>query len=85
LARVLEDPNIPKILQNSLYDTFVLHWSYHIRVRNVVDDTMLKHWSLYAELKKSLALQTSIYTREPYYKFMRLQNETEDETEKETE
>lgn len=84
LAEVLEHSKIPKILQNSLYDTFVLQWSYHVRVRNVVDDTMLKHWSLYAELKKSLALQTSIYTREPYYKFLRLQHE-EEETEKETE
>ena len=73
LALTLEDPNIPKCLQNSLYDTFVLQYSYGIRVRNVVDDTMLKHWSLYCELRKSLGVQTSIYTREPYYKFMRLQ------------
>lgn len=68
LAETLEDPDVPKILQNSLYDRFVLHYSYGIRVRNVVDDTMLRHWELYSELEKSLAVQASIYTDEPYYK-----------------
>ena len=82
LALTLEDINIPKCLQNSLYDTFVLQYSYGIRVRNVVDDTMLKHWSLYCELRKSLGVQTSIYTRQPYYKFMRLQNEDDEPAEK---
>lgn len=68
LALTLEDENLPKILQNALYDRFVLHYSYGIRMRNVVHDTMLKHWELYAELEKSLGLQVSIYTDEPYYK-----------------
>ena len=68
LALTLEDENVPKILQNSLYDRFVLHYSYGIRVRGVVHDTMLKHWELYSELEKSLGVQTSIYTDEPYYK-----------------
>jgi uracil-DNA glycosylase family 4 len=68
IAGLLEDPNVPKILQNSLYDTFVLQFSYHITVRNVIDDTMLKWWELFCELPKSLAMQTSILTREPFYK-----------------
>lgn len=68
LAGVLEDPLVPKILQNSLYDLFVLAYSYGIRVRNVQDDTMLKAWELYCELPKNLGVQTSIYTDEPYYK-----------------
>ena len=68
LALVLEDPSIPKILQNCLYDLFVLQYSYSIRVRGVIDDTMLKHWELLCELPKSLGFQTSIYTTEPYYK-----------------
>ncbi len=68
LARVLEDPGVPKVLQNSLYDRFVLHYAYGIRVRNTVDDTMLRSWELYSELEKSLAMQASLYTDEPYYK-----------------
>ena len=68
LALTLEDTNVPKILQNSLYDRFVLHYSYGIRVGGVMHDTMLKHWELYSELEKSLGVQASIYTDEPYYK-----------------
>src|SRR5437867_5436582 len=44
LATVLTDPTIPKILQNALYDTFVLQYSYNIPIRGIVDDIMLKHW-----------------------------------------
>src|SRR5208337_2209742 len=68
LAQVLSDPTVPKILQNSLYDTFVLQYGYRIPVRGVVDDIMLAHWELFPEMKKSLAFQASIYTREPYWK-----------------
>ena len=71
LATVLEDPSIPKVLQNSLYDRFVLEYSYKIRVRGVVDDTMLSGWEIYCQLEKGLDVQTSIYTREPYYKNQR--------------
>jgi uracil-DNA glycosylase family 4 len=75
LALTLEDENLPKILQNSLYDRFVLHYSYGIRVRGVLHDTMLKHWELYSELEKSLGVQASIYTDEPYYKGDRKSND----------
>ncbi len=75
LARVLENPLIPKCLQNSLYDRFVLAYSYGIRVQGVVEDTMLKWWELYAELPKSLGTQTSILTNEPYYKQERKSND----------
>lgn len=68
---ILEDPEIPKVLQNSLYDRFVLQYSYGLCIRGVQDDTMLKHWELYCELEKSLGVQASIYTDEPYYKFER--------------
>ena len=68
LASVLEDPTIPKVLQNSLYDNFVLSYAYQLPIRGIVDDTMLKHWELYSEMEKSLGFQTSIYTKEPYYK-----------------
>lgn len=71
VGSILEDPGIPKVLQNSLYDRFVLQYSYGIVVRGVCDDTMLAHWELYCELEKSLGVQASIYTDEPYYKFER--------------
>jgi len=75
LSQVLADPNIPKVLQNSLYDRFVLQYTYDVVVRGVVDDTMLKHWELYCELEKSLGFQASIYTNEPYYKSDRKSND----------
>ena len=68
LVDVLTDPTIPKILQNSLYDRFVLQYSYNIVVRGVVDDTMLKHWEYNCELEKSLGFMCSLHTREPFYK-----------------
>jgi hypothetical protein len=71
VAAVLEDPAVPKVLQNSLYDCFVLAWSYSIVIEGIVDDTMLKHFELFCEMEKSLGFQTSIYTKHPYYKFQR--------------
>ena len=68
LSRMLMDPEVPKVLQNSLYDRFVLAYRYHILIRNVKNDTMLKHWELYCEMEKGLGFQTSFYTNEPYYK-----------------
>lgn len=72
LRERFSDPSIGKILQNSLYDSFVLAWLYHIRTTNVTWDTMLSGFELYPELPKSLAVQTSLYTNEPYYKAERL-------------
>jgi uracil-DNA glycosylase family 4 len=68
LKDLLEDPTVPKVLQNGLYDRFVLAYTYGIMVQGVVDDTMLKGWEIYCELKKALAVQASIFTLEPYYK-----------------
>lgn len=68
VARVLGDARIPKTLQNSLYDRFVLAYQHRILISNVAADTMLAHWELYAELKKELGLQASIYTSEPHWK-----------------
>jgi uracil-DNA glycosylase family 4 len=75
LARVLEDPGIHKIWQNGLYDRFVLQYGHSIRVRGNADDIMLKHWELYCELEKSLGLQCSLYTDQPYYKGDRKSND----------
>lgn len=68
LGALLEDASVPKILQNSLYDRFVLLYSYGIVVQGVADDTMVKFHEMYCELEKSLGFQCSILTDEPYYK-----------------
>ena len=75
LARVLCSPKIPKILQNSLYDNFVLSWLWKMPIRNVAWDTMLSSWEIHPELPKGLGTQTSIWTRTPYYKFERTVND----------
>lgn len=80
LAKVLCDPRIPKVLQNGAYDRFVLQYGYQLVVKGVTEGTDLKHWEIYSELKKSLAFMASIYTREPYWKEMRIQSEQLEET-----
>lgn len=68
LTKILSDPLIEKVWQNGLYDRFCIEYGYDIIVRGRSQDTMLKHWEILCELEKSLAMQTSLYTREPYYK-----------------
>ena len=75
LGRVLGDPSIKKVLQNSLYDNFVLSWLWKMPIRNVAWDTMLSSWEIYPELPKGLGTQTSVWTRQPYYKFQRTIND----------
>jgi uracil-DNA glycosylase family 4 len=77
--RLLENPAVPKIWQNGLYDRFCLQYGYGIVVRCNVDDTMLKFWEWRCEMKKSLAVQASILTTEPYWKHERV-GKTEDES-----
>ena len=75
---LLQDAEVPKVLQNGLYDRFVLAYTYGIMVRGVTDDTMLKGWELYCELEKALSVQASIYTLEPYYKDQRTTDDWEE-------
>jgi len=70
LCRFLGRSDIPKCLQNSLYDNFVLYYGFSMLIRNVREDTMLKWASLYSELPKSLDTQASVLTREPQWKHM---------------
>lgn len=63
--------DIPKILQNCIYDYFALVYRYQIHLSNIVVDTMLSGWEIYPELPKGLGTQTAIWTKEPYYKFQR--------------
>lgn len=66
IYRILAGPG-KKIFQNALFDLSRLS-AMGMRVNNVHHDTMLGQALLYPELEKSLAVQTSIFTREPYYK-----------------
>jgi DNA polymerase family A len=68
LKTLLEDPLCPKILQNCLYDSFVLGYDHRILIRGIVSDTMLRHWESHPELPKGLGTIGSIYTNEPYHK-----------------
>lgn len=70
LSRFLYRIDIPKCLQNSLYDNFVLYYGFSMLIRNVREDTMLKWASLYSELPKALDVQASILTREPQWKHL---------------
>jgi uracil-DNA glycosylase family 4 len=69
--KMMSDPSIPKVLQNSLYDYVVLAWLWKINARNIQHDTMLSGWEIYPELPKGLGTQASIWSKEPYYKFER--------------
>ena len=75
VALTLSDPNVPKILQNGLYDLFVLAYHMQIVVRGFTDDTMLMHWELMCEVEKGLQVQASLWTKEPYYKAERRTND----------
>lgn len=70
VSRFLYRADIPKVLQNSLYEGFVLQYGFNIIVRNVAQDTMLKWWEIYSELPKGLDTIASICTREPQWKFL---------------
>jgi len=67
-AAVMCDPAYPKVLQNGLYDFFVLAWTWKLPIRNIAWDTMLSGWEIYPELPKGLGTLASLYTEEPYYK-----------------
>lgn len=68
IKQLLENPAVPKLAQNGFYDWFALAWGLGITVQNWQHDTILAWWELYPELKKGLATQASILTKEPYYK-----------------
>lgn len=78
LADLLSDPAVPKILQNGLYDLFVLAYAHKIFVRSQSEDTMLKWWELYCEMEKKLSIQASLLTKEPYWKEERGSDTVED-------
>lgn len=69
LIELLGDPEIEVIGQNFKFDHEKLLAPLGINVANVYGDTMLLAHCIHPELPKSLEFLTSIYTREPFYKF----------------
>jgi len=67
-SKVLSDKEIPKVLQNGLYDYTALAWHFRCPINNIQHDTMFSGWEIYPELPKGLGTQASIWTEEPYYK-----------------
>lgn len=68
IQALLEDENVLKIIQNAMFDSLFLFERYNIITKGLWMDTMIAQHACYPELPKSLAFQTSVYTREPYYK-----------------
>lgn len=67
LRKVLEDPQIPKLGQNLMFDASFLLRKHRIVVENM-HDTMLAQGVLLPDLPKGLDFLCSLYTDEPYYK-----------------
>lgn len=72
LAEFFYDASVPKVAHNAFYELFVLAWRHRIVVNNLADDTMMKRWELFPELERSLAVCCSMHTEQPYYKYQRL-------------
>ncbi len=71
IKKIINSPDIPKILQNAMYDFWVLGNSGYVP-QGLYFDTMFAAHCMFSELEKNLGLLTSIYTDEPYYKFERI-------------
>lgn len=71
LAGWLSDASCGKRVTNATYEQFILAWKHNIIINGITEDTMFKTWEIFPELEKSLAIQASIYTEEPYYKHER--------------
>lgn len=68
IARLLEDPAIPKVGQNLVFDTSFLFQRLGIVTRNI-EDTMVAQALIDPDFPKGLDFLTSIYCNgEPYYK-----------------
>jgi uracil-DNA glycosylase len=66
IAAVLEDPRVPKVLWNAMYERSILQAVASITMRNY-EDGMLAWWERFSELPKALDFVASILTREPYW------------------
>ena len=70
LIKQLLESDIPKVAQNSQFDSIILEEFYGIEVRNLVWDTMIAAHNIYCELPKDLGTLISLYTNLPYHKYL---------------
>lgn len=76
VRRVCEDPTIPKLFQNGLFDIAFLLRSMGIGVRGAREDAMLLSHALHPEMLKGLAYLGSVYTDHGPWKSERKGTET---------
>ena len=67
IRHICEHP-VKKIMQFGWYDTWFLQTQANVQVRNYLHDLAIAARCAYPELPVGLDFQTSIQTREPYYK-----------------
>jgi len=65
--KIIEDPSIPKVMQNGMYD-YMHALREGAAFQGWIHDTMLLHHAIYPELEKSLEFLASIYTNERHWK-----------------
>lgn len=73
---VCQDPTIPKLFQNGLFDIAFLLKSMGIGVRGATHDSMLEHHALQPESLKGLAFLGSLYTDHGPWKSERKKTDT---------
>lgn len=78
LVKEILEGEIPKVAQNSQFDTLILEYFYDIRVNNLTWDTMVAAHELYSDLPKDLGTLISMYTNLPYMKELIHSNSLED-------
>jgi DNA polymerase len=67
-AKYLENKDVPKLMQNGVYDMQWLERKMGIKVRGTIEDTMIMHHAIEPELERGLAFLSSIYTNETAWK-----------------
>lgn len=68
IAKVMECPDLIKITQNGIFDTYFIFYKNGILCRGVVEDTMIGHSITYPDFLKGLGFLGSVHTRYTYWK-----------------
>lgn len=76
IREILQDPQVPKLFQNGLYDIAFLWRAMKIKVFGAQEDSMLLAHALQPEGEKGLGYLGSIFTNEGQWKHMRRKEET---------